>query len=238
AVGTFLCCCKDDWEEGLPLLKKSDDSKLSRLAEKDLAAPNTGAARTAVGLGWLAQSVKANDLLKAACHRQAAYWLREALPELNGKEKTSVDAHLRSLYRSHPGLQEPWPHLVIDDAVVSKDSFRLNDWGTARTKRSYRGGVEVSTKRAYKGGVEVTVVARTEKNNLRLCAGRGAAVVFNWENNPGGLRLHRPDNLSVDWGTEAGSKPSLVLKPEPWDPSRWRLTASGCTLWVGCGLAF
>src|SRR5215467_4677838 len=48
--------------------------------------------------------LKANDLLKAACHRRAAYWLREALPELNGKEKTSVDAHLRSLYRSHPGL--------------------------------------------------------------------------------------------------------------------------------------
>ncbi len=106
---------------------------------------------------------------------------------------------------------------------------------SARTRSA--SGVEVSTKRAYRGGVEVTVVARTEKDNLRLCAGRGAAVVFNYDQQPGGLRLHRPDNLSVDWGTLASTKP-LKLKPNQWYTIRWRLTTVGMKLWVDGDLVF
>jgi hypothetical protein len=72
--------------------------------------------------------------------------------------------------RKMPEAPRPdWSHLDISHAKVQDEFLRINRWEA------------ISTKRPYSGPIEVTVVARTEKENIRLHAFKGAAVIFNWE---------------------------------------------------------
>jgi hypothetical protein len=225
AVGKFLCI-KDDWEEGLPLLKKSGEPALADLAGRDLAEPADAAGQRTLGLDWLVLPAKGSDFPKAPCQRRAVYWLRAAMPGLDGKQKRKIETQLKSLYKEDSLLGEPWPHLVLDDATVAEGSFSLRNLKAAPTKR------------AYQGPIEFTVVARTAKNNIRLCAGCGGMVIFNWELKGGELRVHRPDGPGgMTVGSFAGGK-QAPLGPNKWYELRWRLTTTGMKVWVDGKLVF
>jgi len=108
--------------------------------------------------------------------------------------------------------QGKWDHLDLSNAKVTGDFVRI-----APDKA-------LITKKAYSGPVEITVVARTDQDNIRLLAFKGGIVIFNWEGQPGDLRIHRPDDLKKQAvGSVAVSK-QFPLKPDTWYKLRWKIT--------------
>ena len=107
-------------------------------------------------------------------------------------------------------LPAKWDHLDLSNAKVMGDFVRLNP--------------NVATKKAYSGPVEITVVARTNKDNIRLFGFKGGIVIFNWEVRPGDMHIHRPDGLEKgQLGSVAVSK-QVPLKPDTWYTLRWKIT--------------
>jgi hypothetical protein len=85
----------------------------------------------------------------------------------------------------------------------------------------------VTTKKSYKGALEIALVARTEAENIRLHAHRGATVIFNWEINPAELRFHRPDGNEQGQGSTLATTKVTPLKPNTYYALRWLLTPQG-----------
>ena len=52
AVGKYLCCTKNDWELGLPMLAKGSNAALKALAARDLQGPATPQEQVVLGDGW------------------------------------------------------------------------------------------------------------------------------------------------------------------------------------------
>ncbi|VTR93443.1 unnamed protein product [Gemmata massiliana] len=116
--------------------------------------------------------------------------------------------------------KEFWKHLDMSKVTVKDDFIRLPSY------------TDLPTVEKYAGGVEVVVVARTEADNIRLRAQRGAGVIFNWEVNPRELRVCRPDGTdAVESGSQAVVKVT-PLKPNTWYTIKWRLTEDGMRLSV------
>jgi len=88
------------------------------------------------------------------------------------------------------------------------------------------GITSITTKQAYSGPVEITVVARTENQNIRLHAYKGATVIFNWEGKINELRVHRPD------GAEGIGVPFTPLAPNTWYTLRWKIDIDGMEVFV------
>jgi hypothetical protein len=99
-LGQFLCLRKGEWELGLPLLLKADDSKLKALAEKDLARPADAARQVDVGDGWWALAEAKQGMAKKLLRLRAGHWYRRARPHLAGLTKTRVDQKLLSTWPS------------------------------------------------------------------------------------------------------------------------------------------
>jgi WD40 repeat protein len=123
--------------------------------------------------------------------------------------------------------QKPaWNHLDLTDGKVMGDFVRINP------------DKAVATKKAYSGPVEITVVARTNKDNIRLWAFKGGIVIFNWDVEPGDMRIHRPDDLEKEQvGSVAVSK-QVPLKPDTWYTLRWKITEEGMEVAVDNKVVF
>jgi hypothetical protein len=67
---------------------------------------------------------------------------------------------------------ERWKDFDIAQATVKDDFLHLPS-----------GDKDILTRAAYSGPLEITLVARTERNNLRLRAYKTAGLIFNWEIN-------------------------------------------------------
>jgi len=98
---------------------------------------------------------------------------------------------------------DPWTDFNLDGNQVIDDLVRVTHG-------------RLSTKLTYAGDIEITVVARTNKNNIRLRAFENAQVIWNWEVNPNELRVHRPDDSQVGAPVEA-------LAPNKWYRLTWRI---------------
>jgi len=97
------------------------------------------------------------------------------------------------------------------DQGTGKDSRRARRLGSSRPgwapgnrgalscasgpfDRAARDSTNLPTRDSYSGAVEITVVARTEApKHPSARTAWGPVVIFNWENNPRQLRVHRPD---------------------------------------------
>jgi WD40 repeat protein len=114
-----------------------------------------------------------------------------------------------------------WSHLDISQVKAANDHLRVEPQGWLKTKDSYA------------GDVEITLVARTAKNNIRLYANNGSAVLFNCEAKPDELRVSRPDGDANkhESGTWT-SAPCEPLAPNTWYRLRWRLTSAGTEVFV------
>ncbi|HEV3385092.1 MAG TPA: hypothetical protein VG097_09760 [Gemmata sp.] len=97
----------------------------------------------------------------------------------------------------------------------------------------------VTTRKPYKGALEIALVARTEAENIRLHAHRGATVIFNWEINPAELRVCRPDGKEelLESGSLATAKVT-PLKPNTYYTLRWLLTPQGMAVSENGHIAF
>jgi hypothetical protein len=137
-----------------------------------------------------------------------------------------------------------------DAAVMEKDltEFRkvafwsLLDLSKAEVKEGFFRiplNTLVTTQKPYKGGVEITLNARTEAENIRLHAHRGAAVIFNWEIKPTELRVCRPDGKEefLESGSLATAKVT-PLKPNTYYTLKWLLTPQGMAISVNGQVVF
>jgi hypothetical protein len=96
-VGQWHCFSKDDWEKGLPLLRKGGDEKLAGLATRDLASPADSKAQAALGDDWWELAEAEQGPVKSVFHTRAAHWYEQALPKLSGLEKTKVERRLETI---------------------------------------------------------------------------------------------------------------------------------------------
>lgn len=127
---------------------------------------------------------------------------------------TKTELKLR-LFRS-----QEWHHLDLGAAKFKGDAFQISD------------NSSVSTSEEFTGSIDICAIARTEKNNIRLCANSGSSVIFNWEGNRKELRVTRPDG---DDRRESGSLMTArvnPLTPNVWYKLRWRLTTEGMAIYV------
>ncbi len=89
--GRWLCLRKRNWDEGLPKLAASSDSKLKALAKRDLGVPQDRSARIELGNDWLnfAKSVKDHGEVEFA--NRSLHWLQSALTQASGSEIGKIE---------------------------------------------------------------------------------------------------------------------------------------------------
>jgi hypothetical protein len=98
--------------------------------------------------------------------------------------------------------------------------------------RLTKGEKDLTTRQSFSGPIEITVVARAEKNNIRLRMGKGACVIFNWEANPSELRITRSDGTERPESGSLATAPTPPLEPNIWYTLRWRINAKGMLVTV------
>ena len=103
-----------------------------------------------------------------------------------------------------PGSEGPLDALDTSGAQLVNGAVRL------KPEQS------LPSRKHYSGAVEIDVVARTDARNIRLRGPRGSAVIFNWEQKPGELRVHRPDGTDAAMAIPAHDALQL-LNPAPAD---------------------
>jgi hypothetical protein len=215
AVGKFYCFEKGDWTRGRPMLLRGGDTDLKKLVEQDLEEPAGGEEQVKLADAWLKAADKVSGPAQKGYQRRAYHWYMEALPLLDGDAARTVEEHLQALRRRLPDLRQAWDNLDTSQAKVMAGFLRLEPRKA------------VTTRQSYAGPITITAVARTQKNNLRiLFPQHGGMVLFNWELQPGMMRVHRPDGDAGRQGSLAptGQQP---LETNTWYRIDWTITENG-----------
>ncbi len=97
-AGRYYCFIKNDFESGLPLLARCSEEQFSLVAKKDQAAPTSSERQVELAGNWL-DFLESNhdENIKAGSSDRAAYWYRQALPQLAGIEKAEVEKKLEAI---------------------------------------------------------------------------------------------------------------------------------------------
>lgn len=97
-AGRYLCFIKGDWQSGLPLLAKGDDSKIAELAAADLQPPTDSESKVAVAHQWweLGQQEESIVRRRMLAHALELYQrVRDEVPQ--GLVRTQVEYRIRQL---------------------------------------------------------------------------------------------------------------------------------------------
>ncbi len=87
-VGKYASFYRGLWDQGLPLLAKSSDTRLKALAEQELTNPSDPAAIATLADGWWEYAgVATTPITRDRIHRHAVEWYQKALPGLSGERK-------------------------------------------------------------------------------------------------------------------------------------------------------
>jgi hypothetical protein len=86
-VGQHLCFAKGDFNRGLPLLKKGDESILAGLAGQDLANPPVSAEQLHMADAWWQFAESSEAATKNRIRARAHSWYCKAITTLTGLEK-------------------------------------------------------------------------------------------------------------------------------------------------------
>jgi hypothetical protein len=154
-------------------------------------------------------------LTKARTQVETAYALaiKECTKAKKDDEAAALEKELLE-FRSHS-----WSLLDLTNVEVKDGFFRIPP------------NTVVTTQKSYKGGVEITLVAKTEAENIRLHAHRGARVIFNWEANPNELLMNRPDGKEGVFESGSLMKAKVAaMKPDTYYTLKWLLTPDGMTI--------
>ncbi|HEV3385090.1 MAG TPA: hypothetical protein VG097_09750 [Gemmata sp.] len=154
-------------------------------------------------------------LTKARTQIEAAY--TTAIKECTKAKKDEEAAALEKEFQEF--RTKSWSVLDLTKVELKDGFFRIPP------------NTMVTTRNPYKGGVEIMLVAKTEAENIRLYAHRGASVIFNWEGNLNELRVTRPDGREE--GFESGSlmrAKVVAMKPDTYYTLKWWLTPEGMTI--------
>jgi hypothetical protein len=96
-VGRHLCFAKARWDEGLPLLAKSEDPKLREIAAADLKSPTEPAKQVALADDWYKAAQLMTGERRKTIQQRAAFWYTRAAGRLKGDERSRVKKLLELL---------------------------------------------------------------------------------------------------------------------------------------------
>jgi serine/threonine protein kinase/Leucine-rich repeat (LRR) protein len=134
-MGRYLCFVAGDWEQGLPMLAKSDDATLKDLAAKSLKNPTDAAAQADVGDAWWNAAEVAKGKAKTEIQLGAVYWYGKAVAGLTGLAKTKVEKRLKDLEAVKTAEGEPKKPVVrrasqsVTPGVIGRISVDKADAG-------------------------------------------------------------------------------------------------------------
>ncbi len=94
SIGVYLCFGEGRWKEGLVYLVHAKTSAVRDAARRDVALPVQSAAQLAAGDAWWRLARNATGLEKLNLESRAAYWFKQALPKLKGRDRKRVQYHL------------------------------------------------------------------------------------------------------------------------------------------------
>jgi hypothetical protein len=97
AVGRHLCFAKARWDEGLPLLAKSEDPELREIAAADLKSPTEPAKQVALADDWYKAAQLVTGSRRKTIQQRAAFWYTKAAGRLKGDERSRVKKLLELL---------------------------------------------------------------------------------------------------------------------------------------------
>lgn len=106
AVGRWYAFQVGQWEKALSYLAKGSQAELAEVARQDLQGPQDPAVQQKLGDRWWELSEKASGEERLAMQGRAVYWYEQALPNLTGLSKTSIERRLET-YRTAIAQKEP-----------------------------------------------------------------------------------------------------------------------------------
>jgi hypothetical protein len=106
-TGARLCFLEGKWSEGLPSLADSDQEKIKRLAQKELASPQTVAEKLALADGWWALGEKYAPPAREHIRRHAVEWYKKIVNDLEDSEKDRAEWRIDLGEPLKPGEKAP-----------------------------------------------------------------------------------------------------------------------------------
>jgi eukaryotic-like serine/threonine-protein kinase len=101
AMGRFLCFAKEDWDRGLPMLARGQDSVLKRLAEMDGSGPDGADAQRDLCEGWLGVAEKESSRLrKDNVTERARFWFDQVESKLLPADRPKIEKRLLALEKN------------------------------------------------------------------------------------------------------------------------------------------
>ena len=92
--GKWLCLRKDEWDEGLKLLRDVSDEKLKDLATRDLNRPDDKAGFLSLGTDWLDYAKSRKDRGHNRFAARSLYWLFKASEDATGLAKSKIETQI------------------------------------------------------------------------------------------------------------------------------------------------
>ncbi|MFI5380060.1 MAG: PA14 domain-containing protein [Tepidisphaerales bacterium] len=94
ATGAYLCCVRNDWTAGLPLLARSPESPLRTAAQLDLSSPDEPGRQLDLANQFWDLATAESGLKRAHLQQRAALWYRKALVSLTGLNRSAAESRL------------------------------------------------------------------------------------------------------------------------------------------------
>lgn len=124
-LGRFYCFTKGDWDRGLPLLRRSSDAALRKIAETEAADVSGAELRMDVADAWFGLAEKeSGPLQRAQLRGRARTWYERALPGLTGFPKTKVTTRLQEMEEEE---KSRWSINLLKLIDLKKDSMK-GEW--------------------------------------------------------------------------------------------------------------
>jgi hypothetical protein len=95
-VGQWRCLVAGHWQEGLPCLALAGDAELSPLAKADLEEPTEAQDQVDLAGRWWQAAEKHEGAQRRNLQRRAAYWYRQAMPQLAGLKRKLAEDRIRA----------------------------------------------------------------------------------------------------------------------------------------------
>lgn len=101
-VGRYYCFIKGNWTKGLPLLARSDDTRLRSLAEAELDPPALAEQQVALADRWWSVGTDYPQPVRRHMQLRGVTWYQKALPQLaEGLQKVKVEVRLKEAQRTY-----------------------------------------------------------------------------------------------------------------------------------------
>ena len=100
-VGRYYCFIKQRWEDGLPLLVRSDNLPLAEVARRELRGPQSSDEQLEVADAWW-RVAETDHQHRSAMRSRAAYWYKQVLPGLpSGIERIKAETRVARVESSN-----------------------------------------------------------------------------------------------------------------------------------------